>query len=72
MRFLKTTAVKLIESDIRGVAQRPLIRQQVYGETVTAVRLNALHKLDERLHRQYDQTPRTLERVQKPARKRTK
>ena len=63
--FLVKDVIKMLEDDIEACRQRPIVRQQIHGESVDPDRLEALHKLDERLARQYEQTLKTLDQVQR-------
>lgn len=72
LKFLETDVIPTLINGAKGIDQRPAIRLQIHGESVDPIRLTTLHKLDERLQRQYDQTLRTLERVQSSGRKRSK
>ena len=72
LTFLKAEVLPVLNNSLTGINQRPLVRQQIQGESLDPLRLTTLHKMDERLARQFDQTLRTLERLQSPAHKRRK
>lgn len=72
LKFIETEVIPVLVNGVKGIDQRPAIRLQLYGESVDPIWLTTLHKMDERLQRQFDQTLRTLERVQSSGRRRSK
>ena len=62
----------MLKNGLKSIQQRPLVRQQIHGESLDPVRLTTLHKLDERLARQFDQTLQALERLQEGLKRRAK
>lgn len=52
--FINDDVLKTLADEIEALRQKPLVRQQIHGESTDPVRLEQLHKLDERLLRQYE------------------
>ncbi len=69
LSFLRVDVIPLLKNGLKSIQQRPLVRQQIHGESLDPTRLTILHKMDERLARQFDQTLQTLERLQSKASK---
>ena len=70
LSFLRVDVIPLLKNGLKSIQQRPLVRQQIHGESLDPTRLTILHKMDDRLAKQFDQTLQTLERLQSAARRR--